>query len=64
MSHSLNSLKGGYIGDYIGEYYRANYGGYYVLFHLFFSLVIREILAASKGNPARVFCGLLLVGLT
>ena len=23
MSHSLNSLKGGYIGDYIGDYYRA-----------------------------------------
>ena len=22
-SHSLNSLKGGYIGDYIGVYYRA-----------------------------------------
>ena len=22
MSHSLNSLKGGYIGDYIREYYR------------------------------------------
>ena len=23
MSHSLNSLKGGYIGDYIGEYHRG-----------------------------------------
>ena len=23
MSHSLNSLKGGYIGDYIGDYYRG-----------------------------------------
>ena len=23
MSHSLNSLKGGYIGDYIGNYYRV-----------------------------------------
>ena len=23
MSHSLNSLKGGYIGDYIGNYYRG-----------------------------------------
>ena len=23
MGHSLNSLKGGYIGDYIGDYYRA-----------------------------------------
>ena len=23
MCHSLNSLKGGYIGDYIGEYYRG-----------------------------------------
>ena len=23
VSHSLNSLKGGYIGDYIGDYYRA-----------------------------------------
>ena len=23
MSHSLNSLKGGYIGDYIGSYYRV-----------------------------------------
>ena len=23
MSHSLNSLKGGYIGDYTGNYYRA-----------------------------------------
>ena len=23
MSHSLNSLKGGYIGDYIGDYYRV-----------------------------------------
>ena len=22
MSHSLNSLKGCYIGDYIGDYYR------------------------------------------
>ena len=22
MSHSLNSLKGGYIGDYLGDYYR------------------------------------------
>ena len=27
MSHSLNSLKGGYIGDYIGDQYRG-YGGY------------------------------------
>ena len=26
MSHSLNSLKGGYIGDYIGNYYRAYEG--------------------------------------
>ena len=24
MSHSLNSLKGGYIGDYIGDYYRGH----------------------------------------
>ena len=31
---------------------------------IFFSLVIREILTASTGKPARVFCGLLLVGLT
>ena len=23
LSHSLNSLKGGYIGDYIGNYYRG-----------------------------------------
>ena len=23
MSHSLNSLMGGYIGDYIGDYYRG-----------------------------------------
>ena len=23
MSHSLNSLKGGYIEDYIGDYYRG-----------------------------------------
>ena len=23
MSHSLNSLKGGYIGDYLGEYHRG-----------------------------------------
>ena len=23
MSHSLNSLKGGYIGGYIGDYYRG-----------------------------------------
>ena len=23
VSHSLNSLKGGYIGDYIRDYYRA-----------------------------------------
>ena len=23
MKHSLNSLKGGYIGDYIWDYYRA-----------------------------------------
>ena len=23
MSHSLNSLKGGYIGDYMGNYYGA-----------------------------------------
>ena len=23
MSHSLNSLKGGYMGDYIGDYYRG-----------------------------------------
>ena len=23
MSHSLNSLKGGYIRDYIGDYYRG-----------------------------------------
>ena len=22
-SHSLNSLKGGYMGDYIGDYYRG-----------------------------------------
>ena len=27
MSHSLNSLKGGYIGDYIRDQYRG-YGGY------------------------------------
>ena len=25
MSHSLNSLKGGYIGDYIGDYYRGHH---------------------------------------
>ena len=24
MSHSLNSLKGGYIGDYIGDYYMGH----------------------------------------
>ena len=24
MSHSLNSLKGGYIRDYIGDYYRGD----------------------------------------
>ena len=24
MSHSLNSLKEGYIGDYIGDYYKAS----------------------------------------
>ena len=23
VSHSVNSLKGGYIGDYIGDYYRG-----------------------------------------
>ena len=23
ISHSLNSLKGGYIGDYIGDHYRG-----------------------------------------
>ena len=23
MSHSLNSLKGGYMGDYIGDYYKG-----------------------------------------
>ena len=23
LSHSLNSLKGGYMGDYIGDYYRG-----------------------------------------
>ena len=23
MSHSLNSLRGGYTGDYIGDYYRV-----------------------------------------
>ena len=23
MSHSLNSLKGGYMGDYMGDYYRG-----------------------------------------
>ena len=23
MSHSLNSLKGGYIGDYVGDYFRG-----------------------------------------
>ena len=23
MCHSLNSLKGGYMGDYIGDYYRG-----------------------------------------
>ena len=23
VSHSLNSLKGGYIRDYIGDYYRG-----------------------------------------
>ena len=23
VSHSLNSIKGGYIGDYIGDYYRG-----------------------------------------
>ena len=28
MSHSLNSLKGGYIGDYIGDDYRGYSGGY------------------------------------
>ena len=28
MSHSLNSLKGGYIGDYTGEYYRGYQGGH------------------------------------
>ena len=39
MSHSLNSLKGGYTGDYIGDYYRdirgdtrsldhSSYGGF------------------------------------
>ena len=28
VSHSLNSLKGRYIGDYIGDYYRAYKGGY------------------------------------
>ena len=24
ISHSLNSLKGGYMGDYIGDYYRGH----------------------------------------
>ena len=28
MSHSLNSLKGGYMGDYVGDYYRGYQGGY------------------------------------
>ena len=28
VSHSLNSLKGGYIRDYIGNYYRGYLGGY------------------------------------
>ena len=28
MSHSLNSLKGGYIGNYIGDYYRGYEGAY------------------------------------
>ena len=28
MSHSLNSLKGGYIGDDIEDYYRGYEGGY------------------------------------
>ena len=26
VTHSLNSLMGGYIGDYIGDYYRGYYG--------------------------------------
>ena len=38
MTHSLNSLKGGYIGDYMGVYYRGYLGGYMV-----FSL--------NKGSP-------------
>ena len=25
VSHSLNSLNGGYIGDYIGDYYYRGY---------------------------------------
>ena len=25
MSHSLNSLRGGYIGDYIGNYYTIGF---------------------------------------
>ena len=28
MNHSLNSLKGGYIGYYIGDYYRGYLGAY------------------------------------
>ena len=28
VSHSLNSLKGDYLGYYIGDYYRAYLGGY------------------------------------
>ena len=42
MSHSLNSLKGGYMGDYIGNYYRGYSVGYWE-FGLQLTLILKFV---------------------